>query len=210
MKVRFVEYRYSGETKLSRDLLKLQDPIALGATIQYLDFIKPVKEFLESHGKKVVIGRGKRTKYEGQILGCDVEALRDGKTKLVLADGRFHGIMAALKYGEAYVYNPLTGNLMHIDGTKLRKRREILKVKFKEAKNIGIIVSTKPGQFQLELARKLAKKYNAYIFVTNEVNEMINNFTFIDFWINTACPRIAIDDAEKFDKPMLNWDELCD
>jgi len=41
------------------------------------------------------------------------------------------------------------------------------------------------------------KGKEVFIFVFDELNAAeLENFTFIDFWINTACPRIA-DDPDK-------------
>ena len=58
---------------------------------------------------------------------------------------------------------------------------------------IGILVSTKPGQYNLNQALKLKKqlKKESYIFIFNKFEDFeLENFPHIDFWINTACPRI--------------------
>ncbi len=38
--------------------------------------------------------------------------------------------------------------------------------------------------------------------------ESLDNMLSIDAFINTACPRIAIDDQERTRKPILSMDEL--
>jgi len=66
-------------------------------------------------------------------------------------------------------------------------------MKFYSADNIGILVSTKPGQNNLKEAIELKKKLkkNCYIFVSDMINEAeLENFPFIQAWVNTACPRI--------------------
>ena len=64
-------------------------------------------------------------------------------------------------------------------------------------KEIGIIVSTKPGQERLKKAfdlKKRIKDKNCYIFAADTINPAeFDNFNFIECWINTACPRFADD-----------------
>ena len=58
---------------------------------------------------------------------------------------------------------------------------------------IGILVSTKPGQYNLKEAIKIKKqiKKESYIFFFNKLEEFeLENFPDIEYWINTACPRI--------------------
>lgn len=85
-----------------------------------------------------------------------------------------------------------------------KKNKKVKYSKFLIADNIGILVTIKPGQYSyrkaVEIKDKLEKKGKyCYIFVfdTLDSNEM-DNFPFIDFWVNTACPRIA-DDKDKND-----------
>ena len=73
------------------------------------------------------------------------------------------------------------------------------------------MVSVKPGQCSykkaLEIKKKLeekGKKCFIFAFDTLSANEM-ENFPFIEFWVNTACPRIA-DDPDK--KNVIDMSEL--
>lgn len=84
-------------------------------------------------------------------------------------------------------------------------------MKFLSADNIGIMVTIKPGQYSyrkaVEIKEKLDKKGKKcfiFVFDTLDASEM-GNFPFIDFWINTACPRIA-DDRDK--KNVIDMNEL--
>ena len=78
-----------------------------------------------------------------------------------------------------------------------------------DAKTFGIIVSTKPGQYNLHLAQLIKKQLQelgleAQILVSSEISGLsLNNFMSFDCYIVTACPRIA-DDSEMFGKPTLN------
>jgi len=76
------------------------------------------------------------------------------------------------------------------------------------------LITTKPGQNNLKKALELKsndkyKDKNFYFFLDDTVNfAELENFNFIDCWINTACPRIAFDDSIKMIKPILNIIEL--
>jgi 2-(3-amino-3-carboxypropyl)histidine synthase len=65
----------------------------------------------------------------------------------------------------------------------------------------------------LKLAKDIKNKLEsdgkkAYILVFNEIKpEKLEGFE-LDCYINTACPRIAIDDRNEFKKPILNPDEI--
>jgi 2-(3-amino-3-carboxypropyl)histidine synthase len=85
----------------------------------------------------------------------------------------------------------------------------------------------KPGQKRLEQAlsikRKLEKKgRSSVLFAIDEVApEIFTEFPSIDAYVNTACPRLSLDDAGRFRKPLisfnealvvigeLSWEELC-
>jgi diphthamide biosynthesis enzyme Dph1/Dph2-like protein len=59
---------------------------------------------------------------------------------------------------------------------------------------IGIIVSLKPGQNNFYLVEKLKKKLEklgkkVFVFLFDNI-ENLEDFNFIELWINTACPRI--------------------
>jgi 2-(3-amino-3-carboxypropyl)histidine synthase len=60
------------------------------------------------------------------------------------------------------------------------------------------------------------------IFAAREITpEVLMEFPTVDAYVNTACPRVSLDDASKFKKPVLtvnealvvvgelSWEELC-
>ena len=82
----------------------------------------------------------------------------------------------------------------------MEKKQKVSLVKFLNSSNVGILVSTKPGQENLkkaiELKKKLKKK-NSFLFITNNINKQeFENFSQIDSWVNTACPRMDMNDGE--------------
>jgi len=74
------------------------------------------------------------------------------------------------------------------------KQRKASKLRFLKAETVGIIVSSKTGQngimSALRLKQRTDKKY--YIFGVDTLNySELQNFPFIQCWVNTACPRIV-------------------
>jgi 2-(3-amino-3-carboxypropyl)histidine synthase len=78
------------------------------------------------------------------------------------------------------------------------------------------MVSTKNGQFDMNLAKILKGRIEdsglaAQIVVSNTFDfESLNNMRCFDAFVNTACPRIAMDDAERLAKPLLSANELAE
>ena len=60
-------------------------------------------------------------------------------------------------------------------------------------------MTAKSGQMQSRAAEELREKLehagkNAFVFVDNNIQfSQLENFNFIESWINTACPRIVQD-----------------
>jgi len=180
------------KSRLNLDKIKelnINEKVGLITTVQYVDYLKEINKII----KKSVIG--------GQILGCNVDNAIKIKKKvdsyLYVGSGKFHPIEVAYKTDKkVYVFNPNTNEFswigkIEVDNYKNRKKGAYLR--FLNAKKIGILVSIKHGQYNLDLALNLKKKLNkeSYIFIGNEIKtDELENFRDIDCWINTACPRI--------------------
>jgi len=81
------------------------------------------------------------------------------------------------------------------------------------AKNFGILIGEKPGQMRRNLAirmKNLLKKHGkkGYLLALDHVGPDLIDFYPVDAFVNTACPRIAIDDAVKYAKPLITPFEL--
>jgi 2-(3-amino-3-carboxypropyl)histidine synthase len=82
-----------------------------------------------------------------------------------------------------------------------------------KAKKFGVVMVTKSGQFQRRAAEKLrdcleAKGREAYMLVADEINwERLAPFGFVEAFIITGCPRIALDNRDGFNRPLLNEDD---
>jgi len=220
MKLMFVEARYKKKVIIGKYISKLPSKVGLITTIQFIGQIKEIKLQLEKYGKKIFLGKGKHTIYNGQVLGCDVQSAISISNKVdaffYIGSGLFHPIAISLKTKkDVFTFNPLTEKFSKVDrkeAEKINKRKKGALIKFLSSKEIGVIVTTKPGQEQLKEAFELKNKFrdkNFYflIFDTIDFNQL-ENFPFIECFVNTACPRIALDDSIKIEKTILNLEDI--
>jgi 2-(3-amino-3-carboxypropyl)histidine synthase len=201
----FIEGKYQGNLVLPEDLLnKLPNKLVLSLPVQFLNFLDPIKEQLKTVGKKVILFQSKHGKHPGQALGCAIEKFPgDYDAFLYIGDGKFHP--TALLYNNSqkvYCYNPFNEKIEVLDNSyldKVHKRMKGQLAKFLSSDNIGILVTTKSGQNNSKKAEELRDKLEekgkkVFVFLANEINfNSLENFNFIDVWINTACPRIVED-----------------
>ena len=228
MKMLFVPVNYKKSLEsdfLERLLARLDGKKRIGifTTVQFLDQLKQLGAFLKKNGKKVVIGKSNfRALERGQVLGCDpmagagIDANVD--VFVYLGSGHFHPIAVALKTTkQILVANPLTDGISELDRAEVERMKNMKKQmlsEFSKAKKIGILVCTKPGQYDIKAAEKAEKMLEAkgkkvYMFMFETLNpEELLNFNDIEAWVNTACPRIAIDDAERIGRPIVDLEDL--
>lgn len=207
---------------LSKNLDKLPRRIGLISTVQHIHELDSVKSYLEKEGLKVLIGNaGGRAAHRGQVLGCSFEVAkkiaRDVEGFLYIGTGDFHPLGVALSTGKRiFALDVERGELRDMEDLKekiLRKRFGGI-ARSKDAESFGIIVGEKAGQRRMELARRikrLIEKHGrrAYFIALREVSsEVLIPYRDIDVFVNTACPRISIDDAERYKKPLLTPVEL--
>jgi diphthamide biosynthesis enzyme Dph1/Dph2-like protein len=92
-----------------------------------------------------------------------------------------------------------------------RKQRAALS-KFFMAKRVGVLVTTKHGQQRLRMALKLKGKYpeKEFTFLLFDTLDFgsLEDFPFLDCFVNTMCPRIGLDDTNKTGKPVVDIGEL--
>ena len=200
MKTLFIEAKYTGKISLTNEAVShIPNRIGLLTTVQFAFQIEDIKSQLI--GKKVIVPKGKQKHY-AQVLGCDVSASEAIKDKvdafLYIGSGEFHPLGIALKTGKTvFCFNPLTSEFSEInqkDVENHKKRKKGALIRLISSKSVGILVSTKPGQANLKKAIELKEKLtdkDCYIFAFDTLNiPELENFNFIDCWINTACPRI--------------------
>ena len=232
MRVLFLEAPYNNKAELSHEALtyiisKGYKTMGVYAAVQFLGSLEKVKKQLKDVEVKMVTSSPERSQYKGQLLGCDVftgnlKLQDDVDAYLYIGDGKFHPL--ALLHGqrdlvkeeikEVIGYDPLHNkiNVLKIEEVLgIFKRYRAALIKFLNAKKIGVIITLKPGQEFMKTALMLEKKFSEkkfYFFVDEAVSfNQLENFNFIDMWMNTACPRIAVDDAEWFSRGVINLND---
>lgn len=207
--------------KVLFEKLKKYETIGLYTTVQHLDELATVRNYFNLKGKKVVIGGpGPRCKYAGQVLGCDVAgplAFGGVDAYVFLGTGRFHPLaLAAQTDKPVFTANPFLNHVEKIAETEIRRMQAKIAAnvaKVMSAKIIGILVTVKPGQNQLKLAIKLRKKLEGmdktvFVFMGDTIApDQMCNFSKVEAWINTCCPRMA-EDVSSFGRPVANWFDL--
>ena len=195
--------------------------VGLLATVQYLGLIPKVRSILESSGRTVYVGTGDlRICHPGQVLGCNCSAAEavdaDVDGFLFIGEGDFHPLAAAFGMEkQVLVLNPVTGEVRDMAETRDRilRRRFAAIQGAKDAQSFLVIVCSKVGQNRDGLADRMVSLLRdhgrtAFKVVIEEINPTALMSYQVDAFVNTACPRIAMDDAARYSKPMLTPPEL--
>ncbi len=195
--------------------------IGLATTIQHLHKLPQAAKFLEAKGFNVhVPGRGPWSHEAGQVLGCDYFGLKRIQSEVdsfLIIGSYFHGLGASLSVERPTVLaDPYDGTVKVLDQDRDRiiRQRYALVDKARRANSFGIIVSTKPGQSNPQVALSILKqveeagKKAVILYADEVVPQKLVDFTDIDVFVDTACPRLALDDPERFPKPIITRDEI--
>lgn len=196
--------------------------IGLATTVQHAHQLNEVSESLRNAGKESYIGKGSgKTPLDGQVLGCHYTAAitlpSDVDGFLFIGGGKFHPLGLSMSTGKPVVIaNPYNGTVNLLDDSEvmlLAKRRAAALAYAKSAKIVGVLVSSKPGQIALDLAQDVIshlreKGFIAFPIYQDEIKATtLNNFSEADVFIDTACPRIALDGIAGVDRPILTVPE---
>ena len=230
VKFLFIEAFYNKEIELNAEALELLSKyktVALFASVQFIK-LETVKRQLEDKGIEVLTTHAKRTSTQNQVLGCDCspESFEDTKifeksgVILYVGDGLFHPKALLLAQQDAkrkkdiIMYDPISNSarVLTQKDIELQKRKyQVNLTKYLTADKIGVLVSTKTGQQYFKLAQELKQKSKKeiYIFIGDSFNmQELENFNFIEAWVNTACPRIGTDDIVNINKPLVNINDV--
>jgi 2-(3-amino-3-carboxypropyl)histidine synthase len=212
-RVEYVEARMKCDfDDLLRDSLTFihAKKISLVSTVQHIGDLKRIKAFYEENGIVCIIGKGdSRITYEGQVLGCNFSSAKnDGEEIIYIGSGYFHpiGIGIATKKRVLKV-DPISKEIEEVKTERLIRRRYGVISKAMDFRSVGILVSSKIGQKRSDIALKLYKNalkkgYKAYILYMDTIYPEGIGIK-VDLLVNTACPRIAIDDYKRFKAPIL-------
>jgi len=195
--------------------------VGLLTTTQFRGWLPAIREHLERKGHEVHVGEpDRRVAYAGQLLGCDYHTATtvagDVDGYLYIGTGDFHPLGVAILVDKPIVIaDPERGEARRLDEVKdriLRQRHGAI-ARAMDAQTFGLIVSKKIGQVRMEMAmdlKKLAEGHGrkAEIFLMDLVSPDLLEGYRVDAWVNTACPRIAIEDYLQYKKPILTPPEF--
>jgi 2-(3-amino-3-carboxypropyl)histidine synthase len=195
--------------------------VGLLTTTQFRSWLPAVQARLEAAGHEVRIGEpDKRVAYAGQLLGCDYHTATavagDVDGYLYIGTGDFHPLGVAILVDKPVVIaDPERGTARTLADVKDRilRQRHAAIARARDANVFGIIVSKKIGQMRMEAAADLKRLAEAHgrqaaIFLMDLVSPELLKGYRVDAWVNTACPRIAIEDVLAYAEPMLTPPEF--
>ncbi len=208
--------------------------IGLTTTVQHVHTIGKAKKLLLDAGKIVAVGNSGRLKYAGQVIGCDYSnaksIAKDVDAFLLVGGGKFHAVGLALATTKpTVVADPYEKRAYAVDGLveNVLKQRWASIREAQNARKFGILIGLKSGQTRIEKAMEIKSaletsgRETVLLAVREETSEVLMQFPHIDAFINTACPRISLDDASRFFKPVIlpseisvvlrrmTWEQLC-
>lgn len=223
MRVLHIQARLKGEFKLPKSFIdKLPKRVAVFTTIQLMNSLPVIVKQIEDSGRDAIVFKTGHTRNKGQILGCNVQNFKKYADEefdgfVYFGDGLFHPKALVWKNEDKLVhgYNPFTSEQYVIKGEDVEKTRRQYRAAnslFIMAKRVGVLVTTKPGQFFLKKAFELREEYpdkKFYFFIDNTINfGALEDFPFVECWINTACPRIPFEDQVNIKKPVVNLEDV--
>lgn len=238
MKLEFLQAKFGIDFNIPEDFKgKLHEVFAKGKTknlgifsaVQFRPELDKIRAMLKEEGFTTETSQPFRTSIEGQMLGCDSykDSLKLDLSEIdgfiYVGDGYFHpnALLLAQEYEEdikpVIIMNVVQGiteiiGREHIEKYLKRKKGNLLK--FHNSDIIGVFVTTKWGQEYKDAALKLPGEYpdkKFYFFVgDNFLDSEMENFPYVECWVNTACPRIGQDDITRHAKALVNIKDVMD
>ncbi|MEM2878385.1 MAG: diphthamide biosynthesis enzyme Dph2 [Candidatus Hadarchaeales archaeon] len=215
--VMYVEARMTidpvDHVRKSLDLISFRR-VGLISSVQHAWSLERVAAVLVENGMQPVISApGPRTRHPGQVLGCEFFCARSIADRvdgfLYIGTGAFHPLGCLLAAGKSTVsINPVSGLFTDFSADDLLRRRAAAVSRASFCDSFGVVASTKPGQMRLGLAEKIAEELrnagrDAHVISVDRVTpEELDDFG-LEAFVCTACPRIALDDSERFRGPVL-------
>jgi len=223
-----------GTVRKAIPYLKQWKNIGLVTTVQHINALHEARESLLKAGKTVAVGDTGHVKYAGQVTGCDYSNAKsisnDVEAFLFIGGGRFHAIGVALATVKpTIIADPYEKRAYDVGNEvqRILKQRWASICETKKAKTFGILIGLKSGQKRVKEAMEIKRMLErsgrkATLLALREITPQgLMQFPNIDAFVNTACPRVSLDDASSFLKPVLifdealvvfgkmDWEELC-
>ena len=215
----YLEAIYEKNISHLLEKIKPSTSLLIVASVQHINQLEKAKEFFESKDINVKIPEAKgHAYYDGQVLGCEYNAIKPltkDCNQILVIGNMFHALGLAMSVNiPVTLLDPVNEKIETIDKDKIIKQRFAAIEKAKTAKKLGIIIGTKLGQkfgsFE-PIKQKIESlgKQCAVISMGEITNDKLINLYDIEAFIELACPRIAIDAASLFEKPILTAREFA-
>ncbi|MHA1978119.1 MAG: diphthamide biosynthesis enzyme Dph2 [Candidatus Hodarchaeales archaeon] len=190
--------------------------VGLASTIQHVKSLDKLEELLKLNDFRII------RRNSGQVLGCNINSLKqesmecDGFISIHAGFFHTHGILLNLNK-PLIQFDPYSERITcyeEIDHNKAVQQRFTVLTNAKKAVKWGILGSSKFGQFNPKMISKIQstlaeRNIDDLTVVAENINpQILANFSYIDAWVVTACPRIAIDDKIRYNKPVITFREF--
>jgi len=223
MKLHFVEAHALARIRLPKKVLDtIPSKICLATDVQFIKQVGSLTKQLTAAGKTTTSLKGAHAKHLTQILGCShikLDYPQFTQAFLYVGDGLFHP--KALLLGstkDVYIYNPFSKEfrkLPHSEVDAMKRHEKVAFTKFLHADKVGVLITVKPGQMGVQahlkqiysLEDKFPDKKFYYLAIDTLDFTQLENFPFIECFVNTACTRL-MDDYEKFPRPVVNIEQI--
>ncbi len=223
----FEEYTYPvTDNFVGMDLSALEKAgyrkIGVLYSIQYREGAVKFLEYLQERGYEARMGKNDgRLKYQGQVLGCNYSPIHDLDTwadcHIILSTGTFHSMGAQLSTEkEVFILEMSEKSELHSmreEADRRIRKRFANMARALEAGKFVVVVDTKVGQYRMKLAEKIMDEIrnigkSAILAYANESNPVDFQNMMAECIIFTGCPRVATDDFEKYNVPILTAQEF--
>lgn len=196
-----------------------EKPVAIIGTIQFNASVNKLKRMI-NEGAAARAGSGPgavvpqiKPLSPGEVLGCTSPIISGVEDVIYIGDGRFHLESAMIRNPglNFYKYCPFTRKMTR----EFYKQAEMVRTRKSEiarafaGRTFGVILGSLGRQGNRKIMdnviRRLSRNYRVYRIVVDEINERIlDQFSFIDAFVQVSCPRLSIDWGACYPKPLLS------
>lgn len=218
-----VEYDVNFESALKKAIVVVREKgfknIGVVTISNYRSQLDKAIEFLNKNGFNAIKGNAEGALFDGQVFGCNFYSVRNissyADCYFFLGQSKFHAIGVYLSTRKpTYMIDPHFNDVIDVseESIEFEKRAILSIIKARDGKKFGIITSLKEGQYFRKQADEIRAELESlgkevYMFTLREITpERLRAVRGIDVFIETACPRVAMDNYN-FDRPLLSYQQ---